>query len=86
MAERRRGLREGVNRIVSGENFGGAVAWGDQISESCGPGAGPPARGPRITDTPPQVVVTTDGGELRYVEHVAAALIVLETEMSRLKI
>jgi hypothetical protein len=36
---------------------------------------------------PPQVVVTTDGGELRYVEQiVAAALIVLETEMSRLKV
>jgi hypothetical protein len=36
---------------------------------------------------PPQVVVTTDGGELRYVEKiVAAALTVLETEMSRLKI
>ena len=36
---------------------------------------------------PPQVVVTTDGGELRYVEQiVAAALTVLETEMSRLGI
>ena len=36
---------------------------------------------------PPQVVVTTDKGELRYVEQiVAAALAVLETEMTRLKI
>ena len=36
---------------------------------------------------PPQVVVTTDGGELRYVEQiVATALTVLETEMSRLKV
>jgi len=38
-------------------------------------------------DGPPQVVVTTDGGKLRSVEQiVAAALTVLETEMSRLKI
>lgn len=36
---------------------------------------------------PRQVVVTTDGGELRYVEQiVATALTVLETEMSRLKV
>jgi hypothetical protein len=36
---------------------------------------------------PPQVVVRTDSGELRYVETiVAAALEVLETEMARLTI
>jgi hypothetical protein len=36
---------------------------------------------------PPQVVVTTDDGELRYVEQVvAAALAVLEAEMTRLNI
>ena len=36
---------------------------------------------------PPQVVVTTDSGELRYVEQIVAdALGVLEAEMSRLKI
>ena len=36
---------------------------------------------------PPQVVVTTDGGELRYVEKiVAAALALLEAEMARLNI
>jgi hypothetical protein len=38
-------------------------------------------------DGPPQVVVTTDTGELRYVETiVAAAIRVLETEMTRLNI
>ena len=38
-------------------------------------------------DGPPQVVVTADAGELRYVEQIVAdALTVLETEMSRLKI
>ena len=38
-------------------------------------------------DGPPQVVVNTDAGELRYVEQIVAdALTVLETEMSRLKI
>jgi hypothetical protein len=38
-------------------------------------------------DGPPQVVLTTDAGELRYVERIVAdALTVLETEMSRLKI
>lgn len=36
---------------------------------------------------PPQVVVTMDNGELRYVEQIAAAaLAVLEAEMTRLKI
>jgi hypothetical protein len=36
---------------------------------------------------PPQVVVTTDNGELRYVETiVAAALVLLEAEMTRLNI
>jgi hypothetical protein len=36
---------------------------------------------------PPQVVVTTDNGELRYVETiVAAALVLLEVEMKRLNI
>jgi hypothetical protein len=36
---------------------------------------------------PPQVVVTTDKGELRYVEQiVAAALVLLEAEMTRLNI
>jgi hypothetical protein len=36
---------------------------------------------------PPQVMVTTDDGELRYVEQVvAAALAVLEAEMTRLNI
>jgi hypothetical protein len=43
-AERRRGQCEGVNRIVSGQIFWGAVAWGDQISESCGPGVPPGSR------------------------------------------
>jgi len=38
-------------------------------------------------DGPPQVVVTTDSGDLRYVEQIVAdALVVLETKMSRLKI
>jgi len=40
MAERRRGQREAVNRIVSGENFWGGVAWGDQDFRGPGPGAG----------------------------------------------
>ena len=36
---------------------------------------------------PPQVVVTTDNGDLRYVEQiVAASLAILEAEMTRLKI
>ena len=36
---------------------------------------------------PPQVVVTTDNGELRYVEKiVAAALVLLEAEMTRLNV
>jgi hypothetical protein len=36
---------------------------------------------------PPQVVVTTDNGELRYVERVvAAALDLLKAEMTRLNI
>jgi len=36
---------------------------------------------------PPQVVVTTDNGQLRYIEKiVAAALVLLEAEMTRLNI
>jgi len=30
---------EGVNRIVSGEIFGGGGVWGDQNFRTCGPGA-----------------------------------------------
>jgi hypothetical protein len=36
---------------------------------------------------PPQVVVTTDNGDLRYVEQiVTSAVALLEAEMSRMKI
>jgi hypothetical protein len=38
-------------------------------------------------DGPPQIVVTTDAGDLRYVEQiVVAAVVFLEAEMTRLQI
>jgi len=40
-----------------------------------------------VTAVQPQVVVTTDNGQLRYIEKiVAAALVLLEVEMTRLNI
>jgi hypothetical protein len=50
MAKRRRGLFEAVNRIVSGENFWGGVAWGDQDFLRLRPRGYAPCSRPPITD------------------------------------